>query len=213
LGFALACVLASGQAARWRRLIVALGFPLSAVALGLPGGVPAWAWLAPLALLLVLYPRRTWGDAPLFPTPAGALADLPAVAALPPGARVLDAGCGTGDGLRELARAYPGATLEGIEWSLPLRWLTRLRVPQATVRGGDMWALDWRPYQLVYLFQRPESMARAWAKAQSELAPGAWLVSLDFAVPGLTPLARWSLDRGHSVLVYRIVKATTKPAN
>ena len=58
------------------------------------------------------------------------------------------------------------------------------RCPWAQVHWGDMWRADWSGYQLVYLFQRPESMARAAAKAQAEMAPGAWLVSLEFAVPG-----------------------------
>jgi hypothetical protein len=33
-----------------------------------------------------------------------------------------------------------------------------------------MWRADWSGYQLVYLFQRPESMARAWAKGCAEMA-------------------------------------------
>ena len=42
---------------------------------------------------------------------------------------------------------------------------------QARVRRADMWKTDWSGYQMVYLFQRPESMARAAAKAQAEMAP------------------------------------------
>lgn len=86
--------------ARWRRLIAALGFPVSTLALGWQGGVPPPLWLVPLVLLWWLYPRRSWSEAPLFPTPPGALDRLPALAPLPPGAQVLDAGCGLGDGLR-----------------------------------------------------------------------------------------------------------------
>ena len=41
---------------RIRRLVVALGFPASALASGLAGGLPAWAWLLPLALLATVYP-------------------------------------------------------------------------------------------------------------------------------------------------------------
>eukprot|EP01137_Pigoraptor_chileana_P016939 Opistho-2@74266 len=77
--------------ARWRRLIVAAGFPLSLLIADRSLGLPAWAWLLPLALLIVVYPRRSWGDAPLFPTPRAALQGLAALAPLAPGARVLDA--------------------------------------------------------------------------------------------------------------------------
>jgi SAM-dependent methyltransferase len=193
--------------ARWRRLIVALGFPLSALMLGLRPADSAWgwslAWLVALALLWWLYPRRSWRDAPVYPTPRGALASLPGLAPLPAGARVLDAGCGAGDGLRELLRAYPQARVEGVEWSRPLALLARWRARGARVRQGDLWADDWSPFALVYVFQRPESMARLWTKARAELAPGAWLASLDFAVPGVVPAARWQLANGQFVWLYR----------
>ncbi|MFG6465586.1 class I SAM-dependent methyltransferase [Roseateles sp. BYS87W] len=193
-------------AARWRRLIVALGFPVSVLALGSQGALPAWLWLLPLALLWWLYPRRSWSEAPLFPTPAGALQPLPGHAPLAPGARVLDAGCGVGDGLRELVRAYPQAAVEGVEWSRPLAWLARLRVRQARVRQGDLWADDWGAFALVYVFQRPESMPRVWAKACAEMPPDRWLVSLDFAVPEVEAVVSWALPSGQLVRVYRPVR-------
>jgi hypothetical protein len=196
-------LLALLQQARWRRLMVAAGFPLSLLITGLPGELPAWAWLLTLALLALAYPRRSWGDAPLFPTPRGALARLGELAPLVPGARLLDVGCGLGDGLRELRRAYPQAQIEGVEWSGLLATLARWRCPWAKIGRADMWRQDWQAYALVYVFQRPESMPRIWAKACAEMAPGAWLVSLDFAVPGQTPLATLELARGHSLWIYR----------
>ena len=217
LGAAVAAALAWLHGERWRRLIVALGFPASVLALGWQGGeglTRGLLWLAPLALLWWLYPRRTWSEAPLFPTPRGALGRLPAFAPLPPGARVLDAGCGVGDGLRELLHAYPQARVEGVEWSRPLALLASWRLRGARVRQGDLWADSWTPFALVYVFQRPESMPRVWAKACAELAPGAWLVSLDFAVPGAVPVASWQLSSGQFVWLYRPVqKAASKPAN
>jgi hypothetical protein len=187
---------------------VAGGFPLSALALGQGSGLPAWLWLAPLGLLLLAYPVNAWRDAPVFPTPRGALTDLPRHAPLPANARILDAGCGMGDGLAELHRAYPTADLHGIEWSWPWRIVCGLRCPWATVRRADMWAADWSGFDLVYLFQRPESMPRAVDKARRELKAGAWLVSLEFeAVDGqgmsLKPHARLTLEGGRPVWVYR----------
>jgi hypothetical protein len=203
VGLAVASLLAALQRARWRRAIVALGFPVSALALGLPADWPAWLWALPLLLVWAVYPRRAWRDAPVFPTPAGSLEPLASHLQLPPTSRVLDAGSGAGDGLRELCRALPGAAVEGIESSLALRLLSRLRVPAARVHAGDMWQLDWAPYQLVYLFQRPESMAPAWRKAQTQMAPGSWLVSLDFAIPDVSPRAKWQISTGQTVWVYR----------
>ena len=213
-GAAVGAALGWLHAERWRRLIIALGFPVSVLALGWQGGASGLLWLAPLLLLWWLYPRRTWSEAPLFPTPRGALDELPALAPLPAGARVLDAGCGAGDGLRELLRVYPRARIEGVEWSRPIAWLARLRARGAAVRRGDLWADDWAPFALVYVFQRPESMPRVWAKARAELAPEAWLVSLDFAVPDVAPVASWQLAGGQFVWLYRPGRnAASKAAN
>ena len=188
---------------RLRALVVAGGFPASLLASGLAGALPAWAWLLPLALLLLLYPRHAWRDAPLFPTPAGALDALALALPLPPGARVLDAGCGLGHGLRALRRAYPRARLDGVEWSWPLALAARAACPQAKVRRADLWAGSWAGYDLVYLFQRPESMPRALAKARTEMRRGAWLVSLEFEATGWQPHGMLRCPDGRPLWLYR----------
>ncbi len=189
---------------RLRAVVLAGGFPASLLASGVAGALPAWAWLLPLALLWLLYPRRAWRDAPLFPTPTGALDRLPEPLPLPPGARVLDAGCGLGHGLRALRRAYPQARLEGIEWSWPLALLARLACPQARVQRGDLWAHSWAGFDLVYLFQRPESMPRALAKAGAEMRPGAWLASLEFEAARWQPEAVHRCPDGRPLWLYRL---------
>ena len=187
----------------WRRLIVAGGFPLSLAASGVLTLAPAY-WLLPLGLLLLIYPLNAWRDAPLFPTPRDGLRGLDARAPLPAGARVLEAGCGVGDGLIALRLVYPAAQLHGLEWSWPLRGLCALRCPWARVRRGDIWRADWSRYQMVYLFQRPESMGKAVDKARAELAHGAWLVSLEFPATDLEPDAVLADDRSRTVWAYRV---------
>ena len=204
---ALACACALGVVASllgsswWRRLMIGLGFPLLLAVSGALS-LPAWAWLLPL-LLLLIYPLNVWRDAPLFPTPVHALKDLAAHAKLRHGAIVLDAGCGLGDGLKALRDAYPQAQLHGIEWSWPLRGLCALRCPWAKVRQGDIWQADWSTYDLVYLFQRPESMPRAVTKALAELKPGSWLVSLEFEALALQPQACLHAPDGRPVWLYQ----------
>jgi hypothetical protein len=188
---------------RWRRALIGAGFPLSFVAIGLAAGLTPWAWLLPLAVLALVYPLRSWADAPVFPTPRGALAGLARRVPLAPDACVLDAGCGLGDALRELRREYPQANLEGVEWSLPLALVARGRCRAARVRRGNLWADDWSRFHLVYLFQRPESMARAVAKAVAELRPGAWLASLEFEAAALVPEARHRCADGRVLWLYR----------
>lgn len=194
----------------WRRLWLAAGFPLSVLALGQGAGMaPGW-WLLPLAILLLAYPLRAWRDAPVFPTPRGALAELARHAPLrSPTGRVHDVGCGLGDGLLALHSAYPQAQLSGVEWSRLWCLVAAWRCRFAEVQRGDMWAQSWADCELVYLFQRPETMPRAWAKACAEMRPGTWLVSLEFeatdadgrSVPSHATLV---LPGGRAVWVYRL---------
>jgi hypothetical protein len=204
----------------WRQVFVALGYPLSLLASGhgLGQGLPAWAWLLPLGLLLLAYPVRAWRDAPVFPTPPGALKALPRHAPLPSDVSVLDAGCGAGDGLIALHQALgagpqaacPRLRLQGVEhswlWWAVSAWRCRRL---ARVRRGDMWADSWQAHDLVYLFQRPETMPRAWAKARAEMRPGRWLLSLEFEAVDergrrVKPHAHWRAEGGKTVWLYRL---------
>lgn len=205
-GLLLALLLSAAAAWRvpgWgRRAWVAAGFPVSALALGAAASVPGWVWLLPLVPLLLAYPLRAWRDAPFFPTPAAALDGLAAVVGTP--SRVLEAGCGVGHGLAALRRQFPQATLVGLECSPLLALVARLRRRDAEVRRGDLWAEPWGGYALVYLFQRPESMARAWAKACAEMPAGGWLASLEFAVPGVAATLQRPGADGRPLWLYRV---------
>ena len=195
---------------RMRRWVVALGFPISwlaSEAASLSASLPGWAWLLPLGLLALAYPLGTWRDAPLFPTPDGALDALATQVPLAAGARVLDAGCGLGHGLAALRRAYPQAQLFGIERSWPIAWAARFLCRRAsidaTVHCGDMWAGDWRGHTLVYLFQRPESLPRAVEKARAQLERGAWLASLEFPALALAPQVVITCPDGRALWLYQ----------
>ncbi len=213
-GAAFGLAVGLGVAGSWlgrtglRKLVIAGGFPVSMAVLGVGADLPFWWWLLPIGVLLALYPMGTWGDAPVFPTPATALQGLNGVAPLMGdrargAARVLDGGCGLGHALRALRREYPQASIEGIESSWPLRLACGLRCRWARVRQGDFWAEDWGGYDLVYLFQRPESMARAVEKARREMRASAYLVSLEFEAPDLRPEATLPGADGRRVWVYR----------
>jgi len=188
----------------WRRVAVLAGLPLSVLLVQGTAAVPPWAWLVGGAALLLIYPVQAWRDAPLFPTPTDALKGLSEVVTLPAAPRLLDAGSGLGDGLRALSRVWPGAQLHGVEGGWLMAALSRLRVPGASIQRGDFWTMGWADFDLVYLFQRPESMARAWQKALAEMAPGAWMVSLEFEVPAVEPAARLQCPDGRPLWVYRV---------
>ncbi len=194
----------------WRRTMIGMGYPVSWL-LANTASLPGWAWLLPLLALLLIYPLNAWRDAPLFPTPSDALLGLARAAPLPllpsssSSVHILDAGCGLGDGLIALHGAYPDALLHGLEWSWPLRILSALRCPWAQVRQGDIWQADWSTYQMVYVFQRPESMGRAANKALSDLRPGAWLVSLEFEAEQLQAHAVLPTPDGRPLWIYQII--------
>jgi hypothetical protein len=165
---------------------------------------PGWVWLLPLALLLALYPLGSWGDAPLFPTPGDALDGLADRAPLPAGAAVVDAGCGLGAGLIALHRQYPQAQIHGLEWSWPLALLCRLRcrfarqcaAPTSGPQTGR--ATGWS-----ICSSGPRACRARWTKRAAELAPGAWLVSLEFEADGLAAAGPAGNGPGKPVWLYR----------
>ena len=187
-----------------RKALIVLGFPLSMVASSTTLSVPPIGWLLLLGLIVLVYPRKAWRDAPLFPTPKKALRELPQHIQLPAGARILDAGSGMGDGLLALRNAFPRADLHGIEMSWPLLIMSAMRCSFANIRQGDIWLADWRSFDLVYLFQRPESMPRAVEKAEAELRRGAWLVSLEFEARDLIPSAILYSRDSRPVWMYQV---------
>ena len=92
----------------------------------------------------------------------------------PPGARILDAGCGPGADLLTLAAMRPGATMVGIEAHAPFAEAARERAGgRAEVRRGDMaapggtWDLIWCAGALYFL--GIEAGLAGWRDA---LAPG-----------------------------------------
>jgi hypothetical protein len=197
-------LLATTAATPWRRVFTGAGFPLSFLASGAAGNLPAWAWLAALLALVLIYPVSAWRDAPVFPTPRGALAGLAREVALRDDATILDAGCGLGDALLELHREYPRARLIGLERSWPLRVLCAVRCRFARIRRADMWAADWSAHDMVYVFQRPESMQRAADKAAREMRPAAWLASLEFEIESLGPARVFTCADGRPLWLYRL---------
>ncbi len=66
-----------------------------------------------------------------------------------------------------------------------------------------MWAADGSVHDMVYLFQRPETMPRAVEKAAAELRAGAWLASLEFPAEDLKPTAVLRTVEGKPVWLYR----------
>jgi hypothetical protein len=140
----LGVAVAVAAATPWRRIIVAGRLSALVRRLRRRRGPARLGLARAVRGLAILYPVGAWRDAPLFPTPQGALRGLAAQSRCLPTGRFLDAGCGLGDALIELHREYPRATLVGVEKSAPLRLACALRCRFATVRRADMWSATGR---------------------------------------------------------------------
>jgi hypothetical protein len=55
-------------------------------------------------------------------------------------------------------------------------------------------------------------MARALAKADAQMRPGSWLVSLEFEAPGRRPQATLRLAGGRPVWIYQVGMARARGA-
>lgn len=188
------------RAERWW-LAIHLGFtPLLAAALQL-GLAPGWSLAIFVALVLVYWTTfRT--RVPLYLTnraTAQALAGL--LPARSPS--LLDIGAGTGALLRTLAALRPDGCYTGIEYA-PAPWLIGRLAARANIdwRHGDLFALPWEAYDVVYAFLSPAPMAAVWRKAAAELRPGSLLVSNSFAVPGREPDAVVDVDDRRRTRLY-----------
>ena len=85
-------------------------------------------------------------------------------------------------------------------------WLFILIVLLGPALGaGVMWGLVKRfsTRSMAKATQEAERVVAA-AKAQAEMAPGTWLVSLEFAVPGVLPHAQLRAPGGRVVWIYRL---------
>ena len=82
------------------------------------------------------------------------------------------------------------------------------RCRDACVARADLWTHSWAGYDLVYLFQRPESLGRALDKARREMRPGGWLVSLEFAAADVPADGRLAGSGGRLVWLYQLPAET-----
>ncbi len=186
---------------RWWWLLHLLLLP--AVFLAMQADLPPWLYLLAALLLFAISRNALTERVPLFLTSQAALDAL--AARLPPAARLIDLGCGTGRLLEGLSRRRPDLILHGVEsaW-LPWLW-ARLRLarrPNVSVTLGDIWPASLAGYGVIYTYLSPEPMARIWHKVKQEADSNAWLVSNSFAVPGVQPDESIAIDDATASTLY-----------
>jgi SAM-dependent methyltransferase len=143
-------------------------------------------FLGAFLLLASLFWTTFSSRVPLFLTNASTRARLAQL--LPPGARVLDLGCGFGGLLHKLAGARADCAFHGCEIAPLPAVLARLRTcaqRRVSVTMGDFWQMDFADYEVVYAFLSPVPMPALWDKARREMRAGSLLISNTFTIPGV----------------------------
>ena len=144
------------------------------------------------AVSIIIFTLRTG----ISPMPTSAAMRRAAFTLLPedvPGV-IYELGAGWGTLLAPLSRRYPKHQLVGFEVS-PLPWLVakvRLKLmgqERAKVLRKDFHSADLSDAGLVVCYLFPAGMARLKSHLQEQLAPGSWVLSNTFAIPGWTAVA------------------------
>jgi len=139
------------------------------------------------------------------PTPRRAVETMLRFAEVGPRDTLYDLGAGTGAIVFRAARTYRARVI-GVEVE-PLRFLIlRLRralgpfADRITLHWGNLFDLEFRDATVITAFLWPGAMARLRPKLESELPPGARVVSHCHRVPGWTPE---KYDKASDVYLYR----------
>lgn len=148
------------------------------------------------------------------PTPRAAALEMLRLAELTPSDTLYDLGAGTGALVFRAVRLY-GVRAVGVEVE-PLRVLVlRLRriwsgnADRLSIHWGNLFDLDFSGATVIATFLWPGAMARLRPKFESELRPGARVVSHCHPIPGWTAAA---YDRRTDVYLYRWPEARSSGA-
>ena len=120
---------------------------------------------------------------------------------------IYELGSGWGTLAFPLAGRHPHCRVVAIELS-PVPWLaSRLwqafrRLPNLTLRRADFLREPLRDAALVVCYVQTECMEKLRARFEAELAPGTWVLSNTFAVPGWQPEAVHTVGDMYATKVY-----------
>lgn len=190
------------KTSKWQKLILALGFPLSSFLLQINNASSTIGWLMPLIILLIIYPPKSWKDAPIFPTPKDSLLGLNSVLNLKNNSKILDFGSGAGHGIKAILQEWPNSYIFGVENSILLYLYTKIKYRKVTLIFDNMWNIHLSNFNVLYVFQRPETMLQIWEKAKKEMPPGSFVISLSFPIDAEEPIYVKELEN-HQLFVYK----------
>ena len=172
--------------------------------------LPPMLLLGAFVLLLLLNWNSLRERVPLYLSGQKTIAELATLLQpLPTDLRFIDLGCGLAGSLYQLSRRYPQAHFVGVETAplvFLLAWLRCLPRSNCQICYRNLWQQPLAQFNVVYCFLSPAPMPRLWAKARSEMAAGALLISNTFTIPDVAPdqlieLHDWRSSR---LLIWRL---------
>jgi hypothetical protein len=150
-------------------------------------------------VLLVFLLSGVRNASPAVMTPPAAVEAVIAALDLPERGLVLEPGCGDGRILEAVLRYRPKLSVKGAENNPVLALLAwrRLRRPGAVLLG-DARRMDFRGADRVFLYMSPQFLDALEARLERELAPGARVVSLQYAFSKRQPTRKVEVAGGRN---------------
>ena len=163
-----------------------------------------------ILILLVLLPTAVAGviGAPLAITNKEALAQAIKKAGIAPGDKFYDLGCGTGRVLKEVAKET-GAEVVGFELS-PIYYLIAWfnlkinRVKNYKLYLRNFYQANLSDADIVFCFLMPKTLSKLKTKLETELKPGAKVISYCFEIPGWPASKVIKKDKQLPVYIYQL---------
>jgi len=123
-----------------------------------------------------------------------------------PGETVYDLGAGDGRALVIAAREFHaravGIEIEPVHCAVAWLWVLLNGVTRrVSIRRGDLLQADLRDADVVFLYLTPTFIERVRPHLESQLRPGARVVSLSFDFEGWQPA---DIDIGHLIFLYQM---------
>ena len=172
-------------------------FPFDAIAVG----------LAVAVLISIVWTSLRAGISPM---PSSQKAQQAILAAIPENTQglIIDLGSGWGSLIFPLARAFPSATVRGIELSLIPWACSRIRAALSgysnlEIQRGDFQAASLADAKVIVCYLFPEGMESLKTKFEKELEPNTLIVSNTFRLAGWEPEEVITLDDIHQTPIYR----------
>ncbi|MDX9755213.1 MAG: class I SAM-dependent methyltransferase [bacterium] len=149
------------------------------------GIAPQWLFLGMIGLgLPSVY--ALWDGAPWVPTDPQTVRRMLELAAIQPGQRVMDLGCGDGRIVR--AAHHQGTMAIGYEISV-IAFLVAWGCGrgQGRIIYGDFWKADVAEADVIFWYQMPRSEARFFSQIWPRLKPGCKVIVNTFAFRSIAP--------------------------